>query len=252
MAVSLAQHNFRTVLVDGSLQFGDVEVMLHMKPMTSIVDVSDANIELDSDLISSVVQLHRSGLNVLLAPPRPEMAEVVSEQSIKKLLDALRFSYDFIIIDTSSYLNEVSLAILDIADRIVLITQQSLPSLKSIKRFFDLSDSLDYSPGKAWLVVNRASKQGISVKSVGDALKQPVVVAIPEDVVANTAADQGIPLVTGPTKKRLISQAIIKLAEHIVQELEIEESAHAADMPVPKQTGGLFGKLFGRRVRAGG
>ncbi|MCP5095649.1 MAG: response regulator/pilus assembly protein, partial [Chloroflexi bacterium] len=103
-AVSLAKQNYRTVLVDGSLQFGDIEVMLHMKPMTSIVDVSDENSELDSDLISSVVQLHRSGVHVLLAPPRPEMAEEVSDKSIKRLLEALRMNYDFIIVDTSSYL----------------------------------------------------------------------------------------------------------------------------------------------------
>lgn len=252
LAVSLSQRNFRTVLVDGSLQFGDVEVMLHMKPMTSIVDVSDENTELDSDLISSVVQLHRSGVNVLLAPPRPEMAEVVNENTIKNLLDALRFNYDFIIVDTSSYLTGVSLAVLDIADRIVLVTQQSLPSLKSIKRFFDLSDILDYSQEKAWLVVNKASKQGISVKNIGDALKQPVVVAIPEDIVANTAADQGVPLVSGATKKRPISLAIAKLADHVVQELEVEESAHEAETSSTEQSVGFMGKLFGKRVRAGG
>ncbi len=252
LAVSLAQHNFRTVLVDGSLQFGDIEVMLNMKPMTSILDVSDENTELDSDLISSVVQLHRSGVNVLLAPPRPEMAEVVNEKGIKRLLDALRFKYDFIIVDTSSYLTEVSLAILDIADKIVLVTQQSLPSLKSIKRFFDLSDVLEYSSGKAWLVVNRASKQGIPVKNIGDALKQPVVVAIPEDIVANTAANQGVPLVTGATKSRPISLAISKLADHVIRELEVEESDHKTEMPAPEQSRGFMGKLFRRRVRAGG
>ena len=164
LAVSLAQRNLRTVIVDGSLQFGDIEVMLHMKPMTSILDLSDENTELDSDLISSVVQLHRSGVNVLLAPPRPEMAEVVNEGSIKKLLEALRSNYDFIIVDTSSYLTEVSLAILDIADKIVLVTQQSLPSLKSIKRFFDLSDILDYSSEKAWLVVIERQNKGFPLR----------------------------------------------------------------------------------------
>jgi pilus assembly protein CpaE len=252
-AVSLAKQNFRTVLVDGSLQFGDVEVMLHMKPMTSIVDVSDQNTELDSDLISSVVQLHRSGVHVLLAPPRPEMAEEVNEKSIKRLLEALRFNYDFVIVDTSSYLTEVSLAILDIADRVILVTQQSLPSLKSIKRFFDLSDNLEYEKGKVWLVVNRAStKQGIQVKNIGDALKQPIVETIPEDIIANVAADQGVPLVSGANKKRPISLAIIKLSEHIVQELATGRPAHKAEISEPQQTGGLFGRLFGRRVRAGG
>jgi len=251
VAVTLAKKNYRTVLVDGSLQFGDVEVMLNMKPMTSIVDVSDENIELDSDLISSVMQLHGSNVHVLLAPPRPEMAEMITEQSVKNLLAALRLNYDFIIVDTSSYLTGVSLAILDIADRILLIAQQSLPNLKSIKRFFDLGDSLDYSPEKSWLVVNRQIKQSISVKNIGDALKQPIIMAIPEDIVANTAANQGVPLVTGANKNRPISISLMKLADHIIQEFDSEKADHKSEIDEPKQTGGLFGRLFGgKRVKA--
>ncbi|MCP5077150.1 MAG: AAA family ATPase [Psychromonas sp.] len=178
------------------------------------------------------------------------MAEEVSDKSIKRLLEALRMNYDFIIVDTSSYLTEVSLAILDVADRVVLVTQQSLPCLKSIKRFFDLSDNLEYESDKVWLIVNRAStKQGIQVKRIGDALKRPIIVTIPEDIIANVAADQGVPLVSGGNKNRPISLAIIKLSEHIVQELASDKPTQAAEVQEPKQTGGLFGKLFGKRVR---
>lgn len=253
-AVTLAKRNYRTVLVDGSLQFGDVEVMLHMKPMTSIIDVSDQGVELDSEMVSSVVQMHKSGVNVLLAPPRPEMADMVTDQSIKRLLDALRQNYDFIIIDTTSYLTEVALAALDVADRIVLVAQQSLPSLKSIKRFFDLSDHLEYSSNKVWLVVNRASKQGIPINKISDALKHPVIVSIPEDPVANAAADQGVPLVTGANKKRPISMAIIKLADHIAQELTTESKREDKAAAKAENSGGFFARLFGggKRARAGG
>ncbi len=252
VAVTLAKKNYRTVLVDGSLQFGDVEVMLNMKPMTSIVDVSDENAELDADLISSVMQLHRTNVHVLLAPPRPEMAEMITEQSIKNLLAALRLHYDFIIIDTSSYLTEVSLAILDIADRIILIAQQSLPNLKSIKRFFDLGDSLDYSPGKSWLVVNRTIKQSIPVKNIGKALKQPIIMDIPEDAVVSTSANQGVPLVVGANKGRPISISIMKLADHIIQEFGTEETSRKPETAEPKPATGFLGRLFSRRVKAGG
>ncbi|MCZ7669669.1 MAG: AAA family ATPase [Chloroflexi bacterium] len=90
LAVSLAQREFRTLLIDGSLQFGDVSVMVNMKPVTSIVDFSSRDGEIDSDLVNSVVQVHKSGLHVLMAPPRPEMADVVTDKSIKDLLVNLR------------------------------------------------------------------------------------------------------------------------------------------------------------------
>ena len=82
------------------------------------------------------------------------MAELVTEEHIKKLLNALRQMFEFVIIDTSSTLNDVNLAMLDIADRIVLVTQQNLPSLKNVSRFFDLSNGLDYPSDKVMLVVN--------------------------------------------------------------------------------------------------
>lgn len=251
LAVALSRKEHRTLIVDSSLQFGDVEVMLQMKAMTSIADVTDPSQELDPDLISSVVQMHKSGAHVLLAPPKPEMADMVNEEGIKKLLAMLKLSYDFIIIDTSSYLSEVSLAVLDISDKIVLVAQQSLPSLKSIKRFFDLCEILDYEPGKSWLVVNKATKQRIPIKNIGEALKQPVVAVIPEDPSADTAADQGVPLVTGPNSKKPISQAILKLAEHTIKELTDEKQAVSSSQSEPDQSG-LLGRLFSKRVKAGG
>ena len=106
LAVALARRGRRTILVDLSLQFGDVSVMLNMKAVTSIADLSDRGSEMDEELISSISQVHRSNLNVLLAPPRPEMADVVTEGNIKQLLATLKESFDFIIVDTTSYLSE--------------------------------------------------------------------------------------------------------------------------------------------------
>lgn len=248
VAVALAKSGHRTVLVDGSMQFGDVAVMLNMKEMTSLVDLTARASELDADLIGSVVQLHRSELNVLLAPPRPEMAEVVSEEHVKNLLETLRSMYDFIIVDTSSTLNNVALTLLDISDRIVLVTQQTLPSLKNVSRFLNLTESLDYEAHKIWLVVNGASeKQGISVKNISSTLKRPVLMTIPEDqALVRAAANQGVPLVTGSNQKRSVSIALNKLANHIVQEFS-EEASAANEEVIDAKGSGILGRLLGSK-----
>jgi pilus assembly protein CpaE len=249
LAVSLADQGYRTVLVDGSLQFGDVAVMLNLKSVTTLVDVIERIKEMDADFIGSVVQVHKSGLHVLLAPPRPEMADVVTDEHMKTVLELLREIYDFVVVDTSSALNDIALTILDTADRILLVTQQNLPSLKNISRFFDLSNSLEYSPQKVWMVVNRAtSKQGISVKDIENTLKRPVMVTIPaNDLVCNAASNEGVPVVSGPGKKQPVGLALLKLAERIGQ-----ESKKKAGDSVPKsEAKGLFGWLF-KRDRVGG
>ncbi|MBK8905073.1 MAG: response regulator [Anaerolineaceae bacterium] len=256
LAVALARRGRRTILVDGSLQFGDVSVMLNMKAMTSIADLSDRGSELDQELISSISQVHRSNLNVLLAPPRPEMADVVTEENIKQLLAVLKESFDFIIVDTTSYLSEKTLAILDQADKIVLIAQQNLSSLKNVSRFFDLAESLEYETQKVWLVVNRAkSKQGkgISVHDVGKALKRPIYGTIPDDEITVTdASNQGVPMVMGEHQKKPISLAIIKIADQIAKELMNGKSPVSNNKAESEKSSGLFGRLFSRREKAGG
>ena len=253
IAVTLARRGQNTILIDGSLQFGDVAVMLDMKGTTSIADVSERG-EVDVDLISSVVQVHKSNLNVLLAPPRPEMADVVTDESIKNLIESLRTSYDFIVIDTSSYLTEKTLTMLDVADRIILVTQQNLPSLKNVSRFFDLTESLEYEPDKIKLVVNRVSeKKGISVKNIGDTLKRPIMMSIPAaESLVNSAANRGIPLVMGPNQKHPVSISLIKLADLIRRELTAKQPVDGRAPEKQKEPSGLFGRLFGKREQAGG
>ncbi len=251
MAVAMAKNEHRTILVDGSLQFGDVAVMLNMKPVTSVVDLSKRGSDIDADLISSVVQVHRSGLHVLMSPPRPEMADVVTDASLKTLWANLRQLYDFIIVDTTSSLNDIALSILDEADRILLVTQQNLPSLKNVSRFFDLAQSLEYQQKKVWLVVNRVSaKQGISVKDIGDTLKRPVLMTIPEDdLTVSTAIDQGVPVVMGAGLKRPVGMALVKLSETIANELSKEKAGttNGDGRGDKAESGGLFGRLFGKR-----
>src|SRR5690606_6085771 len=195
LAVALAEEGMNTILVDGSLQFGDVAVMLNIRPSTTIVDLMDRMEDLEQDLVSSVTVSHRSGLHVLMAPPRPEMADLVTEANVKRLLEHLREHYDFVIIDTSSSLNDVALAMLDMSDRIFLVTQQSLPALKNASRFFDLAETLDYSRDKVLLLVNRSSERlGISVKDIASTLKRPVIATLPiDDEAVNRAIDEGKP-----------------------------------------------------------
>lgn len=256
LAVALARRGRRTILVDVSLQFGDVSVMLNMKAVTSIADLSDRGNELDQDLISSVSQVHRSNLNVLLAPPRPEMADIVTEENIKQLLLTLKESFDFIIVDTTSYLSEKTLAVLDMSDRIVLIAQQNLSSLKNVSRFFDLAENLEYETQKVWLVVNRAkSKQGkgISVHDVGKALKRPIYGTIPNDeITVNDASNQGVPMVMGEHQKKAISLAIIKIADQIAKELMDGKTPMNNNKAEPEKPVGFFGRLFSRREKVGG
>lgn len=252
LAVALASKGHKTALIDASLQFGDVAVTLNMRPTTSIVDLIDRVNELDSDLVTSVMIEHDSGLRVLLAPPRPEMAELVTAEHMDALLKRIVQLFDYVIVDTQSALNDVTLDVLDVSDRVLLVTQQSLSSLTNTRRFFDLIDELNYDPSKMMLVVNRSSdKLGISVKDVGDALKRPVMVVVPsEELAVTNAADRGQPLASSSRGRRdPLVNAFFKLAETLEKELSQKDDDTVA---VGNKNGAssakkksFLGKLFG-------
>ncbi|MCB8950447.1 MAG: response regulator [Ardenticatenales bacterium] len=245
LAVSLAEKGYRTLLFDGSLQFGTISVMLNLKATATVLELVERMDELDADLITSVVLTHDSGLQVLLAPRRPEMAELVTTEHIQKLLPALRNVYQIIILDTSSCLNEMTLTMLDQADRILLVTEQNLPNLKTARDFLNLSQDLHYAEDKVVLTVNRMlPKNRVTVKDIAKILKRPVVLTIPLDNEAATrAADRGHPIVSGGTRKRPVAQALRAAAAQLVADPR-QEDGDGALAPPPRQS--FFARLFGR------
>ena len=75
--------------------------------------------------------------------------------------------------------------------------------------------------------------------------------AIPgDDATVSAAADQGKPLVVNASKQP-VSQALLKLAQHTIQELHGEKSGGDGKVAEPIKVG-FFARLFGRRAKAGG
>ncbi len=247
-AVALARKGYKTALVDTSLQFGDISVSLNMRPVTTIIDLIDRLGELDADLVSSVMLKHSSDLRVLLAPPRPEMADLITAEQMEALLRRLSQLFDFVFVDTPSSLNDVTLATLDVANRILLVTQQSLSSLTSTRRFFDLVSELNYDLNKVMLVVNRTSdKFGISPKDVAEALKRPVMATVDlDEFVATSSADRGVALVSSNTKRSPLTSSLLKLADRVESEMTAQKLAAVAAGDQDPASKSLISKLFGR------
>lgn len=243
LAVSLARKRYSTVLVDGSLQFGDINIVLNLKAKTTILDLVERSEELDGELITSVVTTHRSGLKVLAAPPRPEMAESIKTHHVEKLIAQLRQLYSYVIIDTSARLDDITLAWLDGSDMVLLVVQPELPAITHASRFLDLANHLDYKPNKVKLVVSGVQqKLGIAPADVSKALKRPSPFIIPDDgPTTREAINRGEPVVMGKGSGRPISKAI----DHIRAQL-VETFDTPPDVDEGAERKGLFARLFGR------
>lgn len=247
LAAALVRDGHKTILVDGSLQFGDVAFMLNLKPTTTLVDLTERMEELDADLVSSVTLEHSSGIEVLLAPPRPEMAEYVTVDYLQTLLKHLRLNYDYVIFDTASSLSEALLAVMDMSDRIVLVLQQSLPSIKNARLFLDLTNDLEYGKDKIKLVINRAVKRGVPVERVASTLKRPIVATIPEDDASvERSISDGTPIVAGRDVRRPIGASLRELALLLVDDLSTSQLQKPDQTEDDEERGSRLSRLFGR------
>ncbi|MHB8126907.1 MAG: AAA family ATPase [Desulfitobacteriaceae bacterium] len=196
LAVQLATSGkWRVLLVDLNLQFGDVAVSLNMLPKKTISDLTQAGSFQYTD-IQSYLLTHFSGLEVLVAPSRPEYAEYVTAEQVSQILAEAKLHFDFIICDNVSRFDDISLASLDAAEQIWLVVTQDIPTLKNIKLSLEVLEGLNYQE-KISLILNRSGKEiGIHHKDIEKSLNYPISFEIPSDGKALvTALNKGMPFV---------------------------------------------------------
>jgi pilus assembly protein CpaE len=221
LAVTLHNEETRTVLVDGSLQFGDVAVFLNEQGKNTILDLAPRADELDQDVIEGVLIKHAgSGVRVLAAPSRPEHAENISSEQFAKILKYLSHVYSYVVVDTPHNLNDVNLAVLDACDILVLIVSQDIPAIKNTRLFLDLINNIGISRERICFVLNKYDKRiSITPEKIGDNLKQPVVSVIPLDErIVIPSVNRGVPFMVD-NKTQPIARTIYSLAETIRAQL---------------------------------
>jgi pilus assembly protein CpaE len=226
MAIGLHSESTPTVLVDTNLQFGDLSVFLNMQVKTSIVDLALHVDEIDAELLDEVLMRHESGLRVLAAPPRPELADEITSDQVRKILQYLKRRFAYVIVDTSSTMDDTTLAVLDSADLLMTVATPDIPAIKDARLLFDLLTVLDFPVERVVFVLNKMDRRtGITAEAVAENLKCTVDGSIPaEERMVATSINRGEPLLLTDTN-RSPAKNILELLGTIKRRLlQIEET----------------------------
>jgi len=225
LAVSLNNEDTSVVLVDGNLQFGDVAVFLNEQGKFSVADLAPRADELDPDVVDNVTIKHsQSGVRILAAPNKPEQADTVTGEQFSKVLRYMRNIYSYVIVDTTSALQNITVGAIDCSDLLILITTQDIPSIKSSRLFLDVIDALGFDRKRIVFVMNKFDKRiGITPDKVSENLKQQIAAVIPFEERVIVSVNRGIPFLL-VDKSRPISRAILSLAEVVRQRISELES----------------------------
>jgi pilus assembly protein CpaE len=227
LAIALINEETRVVIVDANLQFGDVAIFLNEQGKNTILDLTPRAEELDPEIIDNVmIKNAASGVHVLASPSTPENADKVNAEQFSSLLRYLRQLYAYVIVDSSAYLTEVMISVLDIADSIVLIATQDIPSIKNNRLFLDLLLTMKIPAEKIAFVMNKFDKRiAISPEKVGENLKQEVMAVIPlDDRTVIPAVNRGVPFMLD-NKTQPAARGIYSLAEALRARLFKEDAS---------------------------
>ena len=217
LAIALNNDDTPVVIVDGNLQYGDVSFFFNEQGKNSIMDLAPRVDELDPSIVEEVLLTHESsGVKILAAPQRPEDAESVKAPEFASVLRYLTQLFSYVIVDTSTHLNDITLAAFDESDMVVLVTTQEIPNIKNMRLFLDLTRAMGLEPQRFVLAMNRYDKRmAITPDRVGENLKTNVSAVIPVDEkTVVPAMNRGVPFMV-QSRTSPVSRGILSLAEAV-------------------------------------
>jgi pilus assembly protein CpaE len=215
LAVAAAAEGSHVVLVDGSIQFADLRAMLNVPDNApSMLDLpTDRVAEADLD---DVLWRDPSGIDILLAPPRVEMAEMVLARDLEKTLSLLRRLYELIIVDAGVALDEITLSLLDQADTILQIVTYDGSTIRNTVAMAETFGKIGYPAAKLRYLVNRAdSPAGLDPAELVARLgREPEYRVRSDGKVVVSASNRGQAfVVTDP--EALVSRDVIEIARRL-------------------------------------
>ena len=230
LAIALHNEDTRAVLVDGNLQFGDVAVFMNEQGKNTILDIAPRVDDIDAEIVEDILIKHQaSGIRILAAPQRPEMAEKITPDQFMKVLQFLQRVYSYVVVDTSSILTDVILSAIDLSDVVVLVTTQEIPSIKNSRLILDLLTTMGVSKERVIFAMNRYDKRiAITPERVGENLKHEIATVVPlDEKIAITAVNRGVPFMLD-NKSQPIGRGVLSLAEAVRARLIAQENENDA------------------------
>lgn len=218
VAVELAStHTDRVALIDGSLQMGVCATQLNLRPEATLVDAWQQRDRLDEKLLTQLMSTHESGLHLLAAPASAIEAAEIDDSFLSRVLLMTRRAYDFVIIDTFPLFDRTVMAILDLCDQAVIVVENVVPTLQTVRGFFDLLQEVDFPDSRQSVLLNRYSTRagGPRVSDVARYLGRTPDYVMPFDRRVILAANTGKPFVLGSSRWNKSASAIRAIADDL-------------------------------------
>ncbi|MED1468702.1 AAA family ATPase [Bacillus salipaludis] len=222
LAVAFAKMGKKVAVIDGNLQFGEVAMYCNVKPKKTIYEWVKEGYGREQYSINQYMTAVEGNVSILAAPPRPEFFEGISENQIKAAVNEAKKLFDIVLIDMPVHLSEIHLRFLDLADEILLLTQNEVSVLRLNQLYLEMLESINLKD-RVKLILNRSvKKQGLDVKKIEAILGLSIFFTLPEQVnVASSSIKTGQPFILSNPRSQL-GKTVLKLSEKLIDQKIVE------------------------------
>ncbi len=219
-SLALAQQTAGVALCDAVVQFGTTPAFLGLLPDRDLLDLV-RDLDRIAALPAYLTDAPETALRVLASPRDPAAAERIAPEDLSRVLIALKRRFGLVVVDTPPRLDALTLAVLDLAELVVVVTEAITPTIVTTARFLELLAELGIGGDRVRVVLNRHSsfEGNLPEALVSQKLGRPVDHVVPYDKAAVVAANRGEPMVLH-RPKAAFSQAVRRLAEDCGLSLE--------------------------------
>jgi pilus assembly protein CpaE len=190
-----------TVLVDLDVQFGDVASALGLTPEYGLPDVVHGPASEDTMVLKTFLTQHPSGLYAVCGADNPAAGDTVTAEDVGRLLSALSREFRYVVVDTAPGLSAQTLAALDRATDVVMLSSMDVPGVRGLRKELDVLRELYMIPAGRHVVMNFADpKGGLSVRDVETTIGTGVDVVLPRSKAAPVSTNEGVPLLQSSRK----------------------------------------------------
>lgn len=185
-----------TVILDLKPGLGEVGLFLGVRPRYTILDALDNLHRLDREFLRELVTKHKSGLEILAGSDNFDRPGAADSGVIEELFRLVSKQYEFMVIDAGSQINSCSVAALYSADRIFLVANSDVPSVRNAQRLLDRMREVGASGDRVRPLLNRVTESlPIPRKQIESVLGHPIHHTFPSDYKTVSAAlNSGVPL----------------------------------------------------------
>jgi pilus assembly protein CpaE len=192
------------VAVDLDVQFGDLTTVLSVTPEHTLAELARAT-RVDATTVKVFLTPFES-LFVLAGAKNPAEADSIRDNHISAVLPLLAQNFDYVVVDTSAGLEERTLAAIECATDLLLVSSLDVASIRSMRKALDALDTIGVKAARQ-LILNRAdAKVGLTPSDAEEAIGMNIACSIASSREIPLSMNLGTPVVISEPRSTVAKQ----------------------------------------------